>query len=225
MNKTTGLFFLTVLFLSGCLSSRPIRTAIEPARCQLSPDTVWCRGIASWYGKEFHGRKTSNGETYDMYGLSAAHRTLPLGTLIEIVSVENRKSVVVKVNDRGPFIAGRILDLSYGAASALDMVQKGTAEVNFRVIQTPTILPDDRVYFTVQAGAFSVKENAMLYQYKLQNRFNQPVRVIPSETPAGTVYRVRIGQFRSESEAEKSAALIAKEMSVTPFVLRQDPSP
>lgn len=156
-----------------------------------------------------------------MYGLSAAHRTLPLGTLIKVVSMDNSKSVVVKVNDRGPFVAGRILDLSYGAASALDIVQKGTAEVKFKVVRMP--LTDDRAYYTLQVGAFSIKENAILFQNKLQNQFRLPVRIFSFETPGGMVYRVRLGQFKSASEADRNAGLIAREEGVSPFVLRQDP--
>lgn len=186
-------------------------------------DSGWCRGMASWYGKDFHGRKTSSGEVYNMYGLTAAHRTLPLGTLIRVVSVDNEKSVMVKVNDRGPFIAGRILDLSYGAALVLGMVQKGTAEVKFKIDQAPAI--DEKAFYTVQAGAFTVKENAVLFQQKLQQKFQRTVRLIPFETPDGLMYRVRLGQFQKVDEAEKAASLLEKENGVTPFVLREDQLP
>ncbi len=209
--------------LSACFSSHTVRSQPEPARCMEFSDSSWCRGVASWYGKDFHGRKTSNGETYNMYGLSAAHRTLPLGTLIQVNSLDNEKSVIVKVNDRGPFVSGRILDLSYGAASALGMVQKGTAEVKFKVVHAPVI--EDKSYFTVQAGAFSLKENALLFQKKLQNQFQQPVRVVPYESPGGLVYRVRMGQFHNLDEADKNAELVAKENGVSPFVLREDQGP
>ena len=158
-----------------------------------------------------------------MYGLSAAHRTLPLGSVIQVVSLDTSKSVTVRVNDRGPFVEGRILDLSYGAASALGMVQKGTAEIKFKVIQRPLL--DDRSYYAVQAGAFSVKENALLFQKRLQNQFHLPVRVVPYESPSGWVYRVRLGQFHDEIEADKNAEIIARENGVIPFVLREDLDP
>lgn len=209
--------------LSACFSFRSVRSQPEPARCMEFSDSSWCKGVASWYGKDFHGRKTSNGETYNMYGLSAAHRTLPLGTIIQVVSLDNEKSVTVKVNDRGPFVSGRILDLSYGAASALGMVLKGTTEVKFKVIHAPEI--EDKSYFTVQAGAFSLKENAVLFQKKLQNQFHLPVRVVPYESPGGWVYRVRVGQFREQEEADRNAGLVAKENGVSPFVLREDQGP
>jgi rare lipoprotein A len=158
-----------------------------------------------------------------MYGLSAAHRTLPLGSLIQVISLDNEKSVVVKVNDRGPFVSGRILDLSFGAASALGMVQKGTTEVKFKVIQMSPL--EDHSYFTIQAGAFSVKENALVFQKKLQHQFQERVRVVPFESPGGWVYRVRMGQFHNEEEAYKNAERVAKENGVNPFVLREDPIP
>ena len=212
-----------ISLLSACFSFHSVQPQPEPARCMEFSDSSWCRGVASWYGKDFHGRKTSNGETYNMYGLSAAHRTLPLGTLIQVVSLDNDKSVIVKVNDRGPFVSGRILDLSYGAASTLGMVQKGTAKVKFKVVHAPAI--EAKSYFTIQAGAFSLKENALLFQRKLQMQYQQPVRVVPYESPVGMVYRVRVGQFRNQEEADRNAELIAKENGVSPFVLREDQGP
>jgi len=92
------------------------------------------RGIASWYGPNFHAKKTSNGETYNMYGLTAAHKTLPMNTVVKVDNHENGKSVVVRINDRGPFVDGRIIDLSNTAAHAIDMVKKGTARVKITVL-------------------------------------------------------------------------------------------
>ena len=92
-------------------------------------------GISSFYGKEFHGRKTANGEVFDMYAMTAAHRTLPFGTWIRVTNLRNGKRVVVKVNDRGPYVEGRILDLSYEAASRLDMVKYGTEKVKIEVLK------------------------------------------------------------------------------------------
>lgn len=99
--------------------------AVRPGRLA---DTV----VASWYGEEFHGRPTSSGEVYDMYGLTAAHRTLPFGTKLRVTHPRNGRSVVVEINDRGPFVRGRDLDLSYGAAAELGMVVEGVAEVRIR---------------------------------------------------------------------------------------------
>jgi rare lipoprotein A len=97
----------------------------------------YLRGLASWYGRDFHGRKTANGETYDMYKLTAAHRTLPLGTRVRVWNVENGRSCILRVNDRGPFIEGRILDLSYAAALELEMAIKGVATVQIEILELP----------------------------------------------------------------------------------------
>ena len=92
------------------------------------------QGIASYYADDFHGRKTSNGETYDMYGLTAAHKTLPINTWIEVKNLSNGRTVIVRINDRGPFIEGRFLDLSYGAAKVLNMLEKGIQEVEIEIL-------------------------------------------------------------------------------------------
>lgn len=95
-------------------------------------------GIASWYGPGFHGKQTSSGEIYDMYGISAAHKTLPFGTIVKVVDLETDKSVIVAINDRGPFIEGRIIDLSKGAAEKLGIVNKGITQVGLRILEWPS---------------------------------------------------------------------------------------
>ena len=95
-------------------------------------------GIASWYGPGFDGNLTANGEVYDMYGISAAHKTLPFGTIVRVVEIETGRSIVVRINDRGPFIEGRIIDLSKGAAEKLGIVEKGITGVGLRILQRPT---------------------------------------------------------------------------------------
>ena len=94
-------------------------------------------GIASWYGPGFHGKRTANGEIYDMYALTAAHKTLPFGTIVRVVDLDTGRSVVVRINDRGPFIKGRIIDLSYRAAQELGMVKKGLAKVGLKIVKWP----------------------------------------------------------------------------------------
>lgn len=93
-------------------------------------------GYASYYGKKFHGRKTANGEIFDMFGKTAAHKTLPFGTVLKVTNLENGKSVIVKVNDRGPFVAGRILDLSLGAAKEIGLLKSGVAKVNIKILKS-----------------------------------------------------------------------------------------
>ena len=101
---------------------------------QLSYKRTWV-GTSSWYGEDFHGKKTANGEIFNMYELTAAHKTLPLGTTVRVTNLSNNRSVVVRINDRGPYVEGRILDLSYGAAEKLDFHTKGTAKVHIQVIK------------------------------------------------------------------------------------------
>ncbi len=108
----------------------------QPPSERPAPDSGWDEeGIASWYGKKFHGRRTANGERYDMYGVTAAHRTLPFGTVVLVRNMNNGKELQVRINDRGPFIKGRIIDLSYGAARKLDMIRDGIVPVRIRVVQ------------------------------------------------------------------------------------------
>jgi len=135
-------------------------------------------GLASWYGKDFHGRMTSNGETYDMHGITAAHKTLPMDTMLLVRNMENGKNLVVRVNDRGPFVRGRVIDLSYNAASKLGVIRNGTAKVEIIALAEgtddktggpPTLLYKDLSVgeFYVQIGAFANKINAI----KLQKKF------------------------------------------------------
>lgn len=93
------------------------------------------KGVSSFYAEDFHGKLTANGEVYDMYGLTAAHKTLPLNTIIRVTNLVNNKSLILRVNDRGPYVKGRILDCSYGAAKKLDFVNDGTVEVKIEVIE------------------------------------------------------------------------------------------
>jgi len=113
-------------------------TACAPKFGNIPRDEGWTdKGQASWYGKKFHGRRTASGEIYDMYKLTAAHRTLPFGTIVKVVNLKNDKSVVVRITDRGPAIRGRIIDLSYAAAKDIDMINDGVVLVKIRVINSP----------------------------------------------------------------------------------------
>jgi rare lipoprotein A len=123
-------------------------------------------GYASWYGGKFQGRKTANGEIFDTNQLTAAHRTLPFGTLVKVTNMGNGLSVTVRINDRGPFVEGRIIDLSRAAADAIGMMGSGVAYVSVEVVSSPA--PADAL-FTVQAGAFSRKENAEAMAARLQD--------------------------------------------------------
>jgi len=124
----------------GCTASPKFRRddRSKPAVRWVPPEEAFQIGMASYYGPKFHGRPTSSGEIFDMNKMTAAHNTLPLGTIVKVTHIENQKSVVVKVNDRGPFIGGRILDLSYGAAQELDMIQEGVARVRIDILEFGT---------------------------------------------------------------------------------------
>lgn len=172
-------------------------------------------GTASWYGKKFHGHTTSNMEIFDMYKLTAAHRTLPLPSYVEVTNLDNNKKVVVRVNDRGPFKSKRIIDLSWAAAKALDYDKKGLANVHIRLIQTPKVQPSAKTqspnqtveYKTnhsleglkyLQIGAYSKKKKAIKVAQQISKIVLLPVHVT-NTVSSNPLYRVRIGPL-SESE-------------------------
>ena len=173
-------------------------------------------GMASWYGKEFNGRPTASGEIFDMYALTAAHRTLPLGTTIRVINLDNNKEATITVNDRGPFVKGRILDCSYGAAKALGYAGAGLARVRIEVVKEgkeriryaapPGELlvagsnPDRPALdgtFTVQVGAFAVEANALRLRDRLEKQFGDSYVIRFRE-----FYRVRVGHLANEEAAE-----------------------
>ncbi|MCG8462276.1 MAG: septal ring lytic transglycosylase RlpA family protein [Holophagales bacterium] len=158
------------------------------------------RGIASWYGDPFHGRATASGEIYDMHGMTAAHKELPLGTVVDVTNLENGRSVRVRVNDRGPFVRGRVIDLSYAAASELRMVGPGTVKVEIVVIALGNgpSGPNMATRYTVQVGAFRDPENARRVRAALVGEYPEAELVV-----TGKWHRVRLGTFRSQRDAEK----------------------
>lgn len=186
------------------------------------------QGIASWYGTKFHGRKTSNGETYDMYAMSAAHKTLPIPTYLQVTNLSNHKQVIVRVNDRGPFHGNRIVDLSYAAASKLGMLGKGTASVEIKAINpkqyatsnTPVIplertktltkqpikLPTKNAPVTadlyLQVGAFSNQNNAETLKSELLKQNIPTHRINIKQNQQSALYRVHIGPYSSLDQAD-----------------------
>lgn len=158
------------------------------------------RGIASWYGTDFHGKLTSNQEIYNMHAMTAAHKTLPFGTHVRVTNLNNGKSTVVRINDRGPFVKGRIIDLSYAAAKKLGMAQTGVAPVKIVVLKKYSPKKSSQKYF-VQIGAFTSKKNAKELKRKLSKKFNN-VKIYKLKTPSQTYYRVRI-KARSVKSAQK----------------------
>ena len=167
-------------------------------------------GIASWYGKDFHGRKTANGEVYDMYGMTAAHKLLPFGTQLRVTNLENNRSITVRVNDRGPFVASRVIDLTHTGAEKLDMIGPGTARVR---LESMGVIPGQKGNdligsFYVQVGAFTLKENAHSLARALQSK-GAGSRVI--FVPEIGFHRVQVGPYSSLMAAENAAVSLQGE--------------
>ncbi len=169
-------------------------------------------GRASWYGPEFSGRRTSSGEIYDMYQLTAAHRDLPLGTWVVVTNLNNGRSVEVRVNDRGPFVLDRILDVSYAAARLLGMIGPGVVPVRVVVTQVPagdgTRPIGLKGRYTVQVGSFVSEENAKSLKRELVGSFPD-VEVVRRTIGGDTFFRVRIGDFAGQLEAAAMAERLA----------------
>ena len=194
------------------------------------------RGIASWYGKKFHGKRTSSGEIYDMYGMTAAHPTLPIPSYVRVTSVTNGKSVIVRVNDRGPFHANRIIDLSYTAASKLGYVRAGSSLVEVESIDPAQSTPSPNITTLVaaapvqppasdtgdvwlQLGAFSVQANAEQLLAKLKAEMGALGENVRMQAVEG-LYRLRAGPFKSSVDANDLAAQFKRLTDIQPVLLR-----
>jgi len=175
------------------------------------------KGIASWYGTKFYGRRTSSGETYDMYAMTAAHKSLPLPTYVKVTNLSNDKFIVVKVNDRGPFHENRIIDLSYTAAIKLDIIQKGTGLVEVKAIdpeepKEDNLVKDDKIStqdtsFYIQVGTFSKLESAKILKQKLGSFGDNLIKISNVIVSGNTLYRVRIGPF---TDTKLSDSIVSK---------------
>jgi rare lipoprotein A len=167
------------------------------------------RGVASWYGPDFHGVRTSTGEPYDMYSMTAAHKTLPLPAYARVTNLRNGHSVVVRLNDRGPFKANRIIDLSYAAALKLDMVRDGTTLVEVQALDADGPAPPPPVPSAIyaQAGAFALADNAARLRERLAAAGVGPLLVRADEVGGRTLYRVRVGPIDSVAAYD---ALVAR---------------
>jgi rare lipoprotein A len=154
-------------------------------------------GIASWYGHPYHGRAAANGEIYDMEKMTAAHRTLPFNTWVRVFDLDTNKTTDVRIIDRGPFVDGRIIDLSHAAASQIDMIGPGTARVRIEVISTP---PDATPgLFAIQVGAYRVKENAERMRTRMEQQYGTARLLQRTESPG--IWRVLVGAETSEDAA------------------------
>lgn len=164
-------------------------------------------GVASWYGPQFHAKRTASGEVYNMYDMTAAHRILPMQTKIRVTNLENGKSVVLRVNDRGPFAKDRVVDLSYAAAQELDVVRPGTARVRVEALgRWPGGIPGR---FFVQVGAFSLRENADKMMREMQNIGYKGTRIVLADVDGRSFWRVQVGEFPNLDRAREVLASLA----------------
>jgi len=184
-----------------------------------SADGYLEQGIASWYGPDFHGELTSTRETYDMYQMTAAHKTLPLPTWVEVTNLENGRKARLRVNDRGPFKDERIIDLSYAAALKLDVVRNGTARVEVRAVQGPAAPPvrmaaapatqgGQAPSMYLQVAAFGARENADRMRQQLEPALGAPVRVYEDTAHAPPLYKVQLGPIRDVTHADQLVAAL-----------------
>ncbi|NCC25676.1 MAG: septal ring lytic transglycosylase RlpA family protein [Deltaproteobacteria bacterium] len=173
-------------------------------------------GVASWYGPKFHGKRTASGEVFNMYEPSCAHRVLPMQTKVHVTNLENGKTIIVRVNDRGPFAKNRIIDLSYEAARQLEMIGPGTARVSVRAEgRWPHGIPGT---FYVQVGSFSIRANAGNLRERLAALGYSRARMVQVVIDGQTLYRVQAGVFTTLEEAERARNRLM-EISPSSFVI------
>lgn len=173
------------------------------------------RGLASWYGTKFHRQRTSSGEMYDMYALTAAHKTLPLPTYVKITNLKNHRVAIVKVNDRGPFHSDRVIDLSYAAAVKLGVFPIGTAPVEIEALTTPGMKQGHVAHYYLQVGAFSSKTWAEALRQKLAHMTPSPVFVDTAQQR----FLVRVGPFAQKKMAERLKTLLLQKGVKGAFLL------
>lgn len=201
-----ALITLTALF--GCATKRVAQIEYIPEGGR--------KGVASWYGAEFHGKPTASGEIYNMYEYTCAHREYPFGTKLRVVNLQNQKEVVCTVNDRGPFVPDRDLDLSYVSAKKIDLIAAGTAEVlmepvgrDYSYVRYVKYQPLSGA-LTIQVGAFREEENALRLKQALSLKY-QNVYIMKTIVKGEKFYRVRLGRFTNYNDAYSTAKTLAEE--------------
>jgi rare lipoprotein A len=208
-----GLAIETVILLTGCIHRhRQAATLPIPPLPGVPPSAapqgqLGVEGIASWYGGSDNGRPTASGEIYNMYAMTAAHRTLPFGTLVRVHDLDNGRSVDVRINDRGPFVAGRIIDLSYAAAEAMRLVGPGTAHVQLQILNPDVVYGPEAVpgIYAVQVGAFRSEDNAERLKALIEPHYGPVLIEIHEDPEQGPLYRVRVGQLSTQGTAVELA--------------------
>jgi len=241
MRRFVALLFIIVIFFGCAGSKEKIRVSSYKKQAIVLPKTMDGRvpksysvngvayypllsgegfvqkGMASWYGKDFHGKKTSNGEIYNMYSKTAAHKTLPFGTYVRVENLSNLKEAIVRINDRGPFVIGRIIDLSYGAGRQIGLVGPGVAKVRLVALSrkigriksgngyVPLVEAADfrKGKFSIQVGAFENKDNAIRLGDRLRVIFHYVTITTYVSPQERTLYRVRVSLSNDLTEANK----------------------
>jgi len=206
---------LAIFVLSGCARKHHVTAASSPQAPQIRSGET---GLASWYGHPYHGRAVSNGEIYDMEKLTAAHRTLPFGTWVHVTNVANNKSVDVRIIDRGPFVDGRVIDLSHAAAQAIDLIGPGIAQVRLDILSAPQNISADN-WYAVQAGAFHDKDRAERLRATMEREYGAARLVLRPGSPS--LWRVLVGKEATEEAAGVLAQRVRGEVGPA-FVVRLD---
>jgi rare lipoprotein A len=175
------------------------------------------QGIASWYGPGFHGKKTANGEIFDMYAMTAAHNTLPIPSYAQVTNLQNQRSVIVRINDRGPFVGNRLLDLSYAAAKKLDLHEGGIGKVEVKAIASSQALPavqksadNQEANFYLQIGSFGSEKKALKLKNKIAAHHLPQPKIRASKYKTATLYKVQMGPIESSVGADKLNEQLAK---------------
>ncbi|MBI4685200.1 MAG: septal ring lytic transglycosylase RlpA family protein [Nitrospirae bacterium] len=207
---------LNAISLAICAIALFLLSSCASTRYESYPESKYI--IASWYGTDFHGKPTSSGEPFNMYARTCAHKEYPFGTKLRVMNTENSKVVECTVNDRGPFVAGRDLDLSYACAKEIELIGTGTGKVRIdylgrdnRYIKYIKYFPtSSNGPFTIQVGSFKEQPNATRLKAALEFKYDR-VYIIEAEIDGNTYFRVRIGKFYSKDEANSLAKILADE--------------
>ncbi|HTS66037.1 MAG TPA: septal ring lytic transglycosylase RlpA family protein [Candidatus Acidoferrales bacterium] len=221
--RIAAVCLLAVAVTAGCHHKKAARTPPPPTKPR-APIPVPVghseTGVASWYGHPYHGRAAANGETYDMEKMTAAHRTLPFNTWVRVYDLDNNKTTEVRIIDRGPFVDGRIIDLSHAAAREIEMIGPGIARVRIEVIRTPPVAAPG--LFGVQVGAFRVRANADRLRSRMETEFGTARLVERPQDPG--LWRVLVGAEATEDGAAALAERIRQNSAekTTAFVVRID---
>jgi rare lipoprotein A len=210
-----------LFMLSGCSGLWRATTTVpqRPVPPPLTSSRPLQTGVASWYGPGFHGKQTSSGEIYNQYDLTAAHPALPLGSRVMVTNLKTNQSIEVRVNDRGPFVGGRVIDLSYAAAKSIGVYEPGTAPVRIEVLSAAA--PILKVTYAVQLGSYADAEKASALKAQFVNRYSD-VYISPMSTGLLRYYQVRLGPFSRREVAVARAQEIARTGIATIIVEEDD---